>query len=60
MPLKKGKGNIGANILELEGTGRSHKQSLAIALRVAGVGRGPGGNGRTGRSGRAGRSGPVR
>ncbi|MCK9593767.1 MAG: hypothetical protein M0Q91_17340 [Methanoregula sp.] len=60
MPLLKGQKNIGKNILELEGTGRSHRQSVAIALRVAGVGRGPGGNGRTGRSGRAGRSGSVR
>jgi len=37
MPLLKGKGNIGRNIRELEGTGRSRKQSVAIALRVAGV-----------------------
>jgi hypothetical protein len=37
MPLPKGKKNIGRNIRELEGTGRSYNQSLAIALRVAGV-----------------------
>lgn len=37
MPLKKGRKNIGANIRELMQTGRSKKQSVAIALRVAGV-----------------------
>lgn len=37
MPLKKGRKNIGANIAELIGTGRSQKQAVAIALRVAGV-----------------------
>ena len=37
MPLKKGKKNIGTNIRELETTGRSYRQSLAIALKVAGV-----------------------
>ena len=36
MPLKKGVKNIGANIRELMATGRSQKQSVAIALRVAG------------------------
>jgi hypothetical protein len=41
MPLLKGKKNIGKNILELEATGRSHKQSVAIALRVADVGNQP-------------------
>jgi len=35
MPLKKGKKNIGKNIAELEATGRSRKQSIAIALEVA-------------------------
>lgn len=37
MPLLKGKKNIGANIRELMGTGRTQKQSIAIALRVANV-----------------------
>lgn len=37
MPLKKGKGYLGANIRELMATGRSQKQSVAIALRVAGI-----------------------
>jgi hypothetical protein len=37
MPLKKGKRNIGVNIRELEETGRSYRQSLAIALKVANV-----------------------
>lgn len=36
MPLKRGKSNIGRNIKELESTGRPRKQSIAIALRVAG------------------------
>jgi len=36
MPLKKGIQNIGINIDELMSTGRSRKQSIAIALRVAG------------------------
>ena len=36
MPLKKGKKNIGYNIRELMSTGRSQKQSVAIAMRVAG------------------------
>lgn len=36
MPLKRGKANIGANITELEGTGRPYKQALAIALKQAG------------------------
>jgi hypothetical protein len=36
MPLKKGLQNIGKNIQELMGTGRGRKQSVAIALRVAG------------------------
>lgn len=38
MPLKKGKSNkvIGSNIKELESTGRSRKQSIAIALSEAG------------------------
>jgi len=37
MPLQKGKKNIGSNIKELMGTGRSQKQSIAIAMRVANV-----------------------
>jgi hypothetical protein len=37
MPLLKGKQNIGRNIKELEGAGRPYKQSLAIALKVAGI-----------------------
>ena len=37
MPLLKGKKNIGADIKELEATGRPRKQSIAIALRVAGT-----------------------
>jgi hypothetical protein len=37
MPLKKGIKNIGSNIKELELTGRSYNQSLAIALKVANV-----------------------
>jgi hypothetical protein len=35
MPLKKGKKNIGKNIKELESTGRSEAQSVAIALDTA-------------------------
>ena len=37
MPLKRGKQNIGYNILELMSTGRSYKQARAIALKKAGV-----------------------
>jgi len=37
MPLKKGRANIGANIRELMHTGRTQKQSVAIAMRVAGM-----------------------
>jgi hypothetical protein len=38
MPLKPGKSNkaIGANIKELESTGRTKSQSIAIALQKAG------------------------
>jgi hypothetical protein len=39
MPLKKGIKNIGANITELRATGHPEKQSIAIALRVAGKSR---------------------
>jgi len=39
MPLKKGLKNIGANISELEATGHPRKQSIAIALKVAGKSR---------------------
>ena len=35
MPLLKGKKNIGHNIKEEEKSGKSHKQSVAIALNVA-------------------------
>jgi hypothetical protein len=35
MPLKKGKSHISENIRELMETGRSQKQSVAIALKVA-------------------------
>ena len=35
MPLKPGKKNIGANISELEKSGRTKKQSIAIALSEA-------------------------
>ncbi len=35
MPLKKGKGAIGSNIKELQRSGRSHEQAVAIALRTA-------------------------
>ena len=41
MPLKKGKSHIGENIRELMSTGRSEKQSVAIALRVAGKAKKP-------------------
>ena len=37
MPLKRGRANIGANITELENTGRPYKQALAIALKTASV-----------------------
>jgi hypothetical protein len=37
MPLLKGKKNIGPNIKKLEKEGRNYRQSLAIALNVAGV-----------------------
>lgn len=33
MPLLKGKKNIGRNIRELQSTGRSYDQALAIALQ---------------------------
>lgn len=38
MPLKKGKSNktVSSNIRELMSSGRSHKQSIAIALDKAG------------------------
>ena len=39
MPLLKGKKNIGKNIKELEKSGRSHKQAVAIALNKAGKGK---------------------
>lgn len=39
MPLKKGKKNISANIRELMSVGKPQKQAVAIALRVAGVGK---------------------
>ena len=39
MPLKKGIKNIGANIAELKATGHPEKQSIAIALKVAGKSR---------------------
>lgn len=42
VPLFKGKKNIGRNIAELEGTGRPHKQAIAIALKEAGESRKPG------------------
>ncbi len=35
MPLLKGKKNIGRNIKEEEKSGKSAKQSIAIALNVA-------------------------
>lgn len=35
MPLKPGKKNVGKNIKELMGTGRSKRQSIAIALNKA-------------------------
>lgn len=37
MPLLEGKSNIGHNVTELESTGRSKEQALAIALKKAGV-----------------------
>ena len=37
MPLKKGKDNIGYNIKELESSGFKPKQSVAIALKEAGI-----------------------
>jgi hypothetical protein len=37
MPLKPGKKNIGKNIKEMEKSGHSRKQSIAAALRTAGV-----------------------
>jgi hypothetical protein len=33
MPLKRGKKNIGANIRELEKTGRPAEQAIAIAIK---------------------------
>lgn len=36
MPLKKGKKNIGKNILTEMSHGKSRKQAIAIALSVAG------------------------
>jgi len=35
MPLKKGPHSIGSNIKKLEQEGRSHEQSVAIALDIA-------------------------
>jgi hypothetical protein len=35
MPLLKGKKNTGVNIRELMSTGRSQRQAVAIALRIA-------------------------
>lgn len=35
MPLLKGKKNIGRNIETEKNSGKSHKQSVAIALNVA-------------------------
>lgn len=35
MPLLKGKKNIGKNIKTEQGSGKSHAQSVAIALNVA-------------------------
>jgi len=37
MPLKKGRKNIGENIKELMQHGKTQKQAVAIALRVANV-----------------------
>lgn len=37
MPLKPGKKNIGPNIKELEKNGHQYNQSLAIALKKAGI-----------------------
>ncbi len=39
MPLKKGKKNVGKNISELRRSGKPLKQSVAIALSTAGLGR---------------------
>ena len=39
MPLLKGKKNVGKNIKELQRSGRSHKQAVAIALQKAGKGK---------------------
>ncbi len=43
MPLKKGSGpgTISSNIEELRRTGRPQKQSIAIAMNVAGKSTGP-------------------
>uniref|UniRef100_A0A6H2A6W4 Uncharacterized protein n=1 Tax=viral metagenome TaxID=1070528 RepID=A0A6H2A6W4_9ZZZZ len=37
MPLKKGKKNIGKNIVELVKSGRPQKQAIAIAMSDAGM-----------------------
>lgn len=37
MPLKPGKANIGDNISEMEAAGHPHDQSVAAAMREAGV-----------------------
>jgi len=37
MPLLKGKSNVGNNIKKLMLEGRSQKQSIAIAMDVAGI-----------------------
>lgn len=37
MPLLKGKKNVGKNIKELEASGHPQKQSIAIALKEAGM-----------------------
>jgi hypothetical protein len=39
VPLKRGKKNIGKNIKRMRKEGKPLKQSIAIALRVAGVAR---------------------
>ena len=41
MPLLKGKSNIGKNIKTEEKAGKSHAQSLAIALNVSRMGKKP-------------------
>jgi len=41
MPLYKGVKNISRNIQELMHTGHPQKQSIAIAMRVAGKSKGP-------------------